>query len=196
MSDTDWLDTEPPAKPTARDLVKADPAFAAMVEHTKGLPAAQRNFLLSFAASHYDPIAAREHYETTFGRKLSARTLSGWMRDDPEFNKAIAMREEIAARISGVSAASVLSSLADIKRRNLGKDDRTAMIALEMIGKHLRMFRIAEDEQQRGVVQTGPGLSITFIHNAGAPQTVRVGEVVDAEVINVPTPGEDTDASK
>jgi hypothetical protein len=191
----DWLDIEP--TPTARDLVKQDPQFAALVEHTKTLTPQQRNFLVCYSASHYDPVLACKRYAETFKRKISPRKLAAWLRDDPNFGRAISMREEIAARAAGVSVANVLDCLADIRRRNLGKDDRTAMIALEMIGKHLKMFKAVEDERQPGVtVPTGPGLSITFIHNAGAPQTVRVGNVVDAEVISVPTPQGDTNASK
>lgn len=143
MSDLDWLDIEPDV--TARDLVKQDPQFAALVEHTKTLTAQQRNFLVCYSASHYDPVLACKRYVDTFKRKLSTRKLAVWLRDDPNFGKAIQMREEIAAAAAGVSAANVLDCLADIRRRNLGKDDRAAMQALEMIGKHLRMFRPADE---------------------------------------------------
>jgi hypothetical protein len=191
----DWLKIEEPT-PKARDLVKQDPQFSALVEHTKTLTAQQRNFLVCYSASHYDPVLACKRYEEVFQRKLSQRKLAVWLRDDPNFGKAIQMREEMAARAAGVSAANVLDCLADIRRRNLGKDDRTAMQALELIGKHLKMFRVVEEERDRGAIATGPGLSITFIHNAGAPQTVRVGEVVEAEFINVPTPLGDPDGSR
>jgi hypothetical protein len=183
----DWLTIDEPA-PKARDLIKQDPQFSALVEHTKTLTAQQRNFLVCYSASHYDPVLACQRYAETFKRKLSPRKLAAWLRDDPNFGKAIAMREELAAKAAGVSAANVLDCLADIRRRNLGKDDRTAMIALELIGKHLKMFRAVEDtERERGTAPTGPGLNITFIHNA-APQPVRIGEVVDAQIIEVPTP--------
>jgi hypothetical protein len=138
-TEPDWLSIEP-ATP-ARDLIKQDPQFQALTEHTKTLTAQQRNFLVCYSASHYDPVLACKRYEETFKRKLSQRKLAAWLRDDPNFGKAIQMREEMAARAAGVSAANVLDCLADIRRRNLGKDDRAAMQALEMIGKHLRMFK-------------------------------------------------------
>ncbi len=144
MSNDDWLNIEEPKTP-ARDLVKQDPAFMALVEHTKTLTAQQRNFLVCYSASHYDPVLACQRYAETFRRKLSPRKLASWLRDDPNFGKAIQMREELAARATGVSAANVLSCLADIRRRNLGKDDRAAMKALEMIGKHLRMFKVFDE---------------------------------------------------
>lgn len=144
MSDEDWLDIEP--RPTARDLIKQDPQFSELVEHTKSLTAQQRNFLVCYSASHYDPVLACRKYAEVFKRQLSQRKLAAWLRDDPNFGKAIQMREEMAAKAAGVSAANVLDCLADIRRRNLGTDDRAAMAALEMIGKHLRMFK-TEDAQ-------------------------------------------------
>jgi hypothetical protein len=140
MSDGNWLEIDEP-KTSARDLIKQDPQFSALVEHTKTLTAQQRNFLVCYSASHYDPVLACQKYAETFKRKLSQRKLAVWLCDDPNFGKAIQMREEMAARAAGVNAANVLDCLADIRRRNLGKDDRAAMQALEMIGKHLRMFK-------------------------------------------------------
>jgi hypothetical protein len=188
-SDEDWLNIDDAQRENARELVLRDPQFAELSEHTKTLTAQQRNFLVCYSASHYDPELACKRYAEVFQRKLTPRKLTAWLRDDPNFAKAIAMREEIAARACGVSPANVLSCLADIRRRNLGKDDRLAMLALELIGKHLKMFRVVEEERERGAVPVGPGLNITFIHTGPAPSVHVAGNVVDAEVIEVPTPG-------
>lgn len=155
----DWLDTAEPA-PTTRDLVLKDPEFKAMAEHTKKLTAQQRNFVACFAASHYDPVLACRKYKEQFGREMSPRRLAKWMQDEPEFLTAITMRESIAARASGVSVANTLDCLADIRRRTLGVDDRACMQALELIGKHLKMFRVAEETTQR---REGPGLVVVQI---------------------------------
>ncbi|MGH9642360.1 MAG: hypothetical protein ACRD3Q_08025, partial [Terriglobales bacterium] len=103
--------------------------------------------------------------------------LMKWLQDDPNFGKAIQMREELAARAAGISAANVLDCLADIRRRNLGTDDRTAMIALEMIGKHLKMFRTHDD---------APGSNRqlpAFVVGVQIQQTVQ--QPTDAKVIDV-----------
>lgn len=183
VSNEDWLDIGEHA-PTARDLVKQDPQFAELVEHTKTLTAQQRNFLVCYSASHYDPELACKRYAEVFNRKLTQRKLASWLRDDPNFGKAISMREEIAARACGVSPANVLSCLADIRRRNLGKDDRAAMQALEMIGKHLRMFKVFDEAPANRqlpafvvgvqIQQTAPAPPVDAI-------TVKVTEVPPSE---------------
>jgi hypothetical protein len=180
MSDAnDWLNVEP--ETSARDLIKQDPAFSALVEHTKTLTAQQRNFLVCYSASHYDPVLACQRYAETFKRKLSPRKLASWLRDDPNFGKAIQMREEMAARAAGVSAANVLDCLADIRRRNLGKDDRAAMQALEMIGKHLRMFKTEENTaSQRQLPAFVVGINIQ--QSPAAPK-----DVIDVKVTEVPS---------
>ncbi len=179
MSNDDWLDTEPGPKVPARELMKQDPQFSELVEHTKTLTAQQRNFLVCYSASHYDPVLACQRYEATFKRTLSPRRLTKWLHDDPNFGKAIQMREEMAARAAGVSAANVLDCLADIRRRNLGKDDRAAMQALEMIGKHLRMFKTEETASNQRQLPA-------FIVNVGIQQTAPV-EAINVKVTEVPS---------
>jgi hypothetical protein len=177
-NDDSWLDTEP--APPARDLITQDPQFQALTEHTKTLTAQQRNFLVCYGSSHYDPVLACERYERMFKRTLSQRKLVKWLRDDPNFGKAIQMREELAARAAGISAANVLDCLADIRRRNLGTDDRAAMQALEMIGKHLRMFKVFDEAPgQRNLPAFVVGIQIQ--------QTPAPGQVIDAKVIEVPS---------
>lgn len=176
-STDDWLNVEP--ETSARDLIKQDPQFSALVEHTKTLTAQQRNFLVCYSASHYDPVLACQRYLETFKRKLSAHKLAAWLRDDPNFGKAIQMREEMAARAAGVSAANVLDCLADIRRRNLGKDDRAAMQALEMIGKHLRMFRAADEAPSTRQLPA-------FVVGVQIQQTAPV-DTVNVKVIEVPS---------
>jgi hypothetical protein len=173
MSNDDWLDIEPTVP--ARDLIKQDPAFHALTEHTKTLTAKQRNFLVCYSASHYNPVLACQKYLQTFKRKLSQRKLAAWLRDDPNFGKAIQMREEMAARAAGVSAANVLDCLADIRRRNLGTDDRAAMQALEMIGKHLRMFKV-EDAQstQRQLPAFIVGVQIQQVQQHAPVEAINV----------------------
>ncbi|HEY2858792.1 MAG TPA: hypothetical protein VGJ21_10280 [Terracidiphilus sp.] len=176
VSNDDWLDIEP--KPSARDLIKQDPQFSELVEHTKTLTAQQRNFLVCYSASHYDPVLACKKYLEVFKRKLSQRQLAAWLRDDPNFGKAIQMREEMAAKAAGVSAANVLDCLADIRRRNMGTDDRAAMQALEMIGKHLRMFRAADEAPSARQLPA-------FIVGVQIQQAAPVG-AVNVQVTEVP----------
>jgi hypothetical protein len=171
-TDDNWLDISEEPKTPARDLIKQDPQFQELVEHTKTLTAQQRNFLVCYSASHYDPVLACQRYETKFKRSLSQRKLLKWLRDDPNFGKAIQMREEMAARAAGVSAANVLDCLADIRRRNLGKDDRAAMQALEMIGKHLRMFKTEETASSQRQL---PAFIINVgVQNNPAPQPAAI----------------------
>lgn len=182
MSDDDWLNIGDEPRETAKELALRDPQFSELVEHTKTLTAQQRNFLVCFSASHYDPVLAIERYRETFKRKLTQRRLASWLHDDPNFAKAIQMREEIAARAAGVSAANVLDCLADIRRRNLGKDDRCAMQALEMIGKHLKMFKVADETPggQRNLPAFVVGVQI---------QTVQQ-PAVDVKVVEVKQDGQ------
>jgi len=168
MSDDDsWLNidepetTQPPPKSKARDLALRDPKFGQAVECLKDLTQQQRNFIMCFARSHFDPVLACKDYAKTFGRELSPRRLSKWMQDDSAFLTAIVRFEEVAARAAGVSVANTLDCLADIRRRNLGIDDRACMQALELIGKHLKMFRVAEDMNPQR--REGPGLVVVQI---------------------------------
>ena len=178
LSNDDWLDQDVEPTVPARDLIKQDPAFQALTEHTKTLTAQQRNFLVCYSASHYDPVLACHRYHETFKRKLSQRKLASWLRDDPSFGKAIQMREELAARAAGVSAANVLDCLADIRRRNLGTDDRAAMQALDMIGKHLRMFKTEETQSTQRQLPA-------FIVGIQIQQAPAPAQVIDATVIEV-----------
>lgn len=172
----DWLNIDDAPRESARELALRDPQFAELIEHTKTLTAQQRNFLVCFSASHYDPVLACERYRETFKRQLTPRKLASWLRDDANFAKAIEMREEIAARACGVSPANVLSCLADIRRRNLGKDDRVALQALEAIGKHLKMFR-AVDETPGGQRNLPAFVVGVQIQTAQPPVEVTVVEV-------------------
>lgn len=183
-NDDDWLNIDDEKHESAKELALRDPQFAALAEHTRTLTAQQRNFLVCYSASHYDPVLACERYRETFKRKLTPRKLASWLRDDPNFGRAIQMREELAARAAGVSAANVLSCLADIRRRNLGKDDRAAMQALELIGKHLRMFRIVED-QPSGAQREGPLLVVQINQGGLTPVNVTPNNGV---TIDVPRP--------
>jgi hypothetical protein len=149
IEDAEWMRLEPDDRALVKRKLEEDPAFSEVIAALKGLPAPQRTFMACFSRAHFDPVMARKLYKRLTGRVLSGRKLAQWM-EDPAFKGAVAKTEELAARAVGVSPANVLSSLADIRRRNLGKDDRTAMIALELIGKHLRMWRSAEDQQAGG----------------------------------------------
>ena len=149
-NEADWLDIDEP-KQTTRELVLADPAMMAIQKHTKEkLTAQQRNFILCFAESHYDPVLACRMYKLQFKRPMTQTKLNKWMKDEPEFMQAIVMREELAIRASGASVARVVSMYQEISRRNFERDtpetDRVAMSALEAVGKHVRMFKAHEDE--------------------------------------------------
>ena len=206
INNTDWLALEPPKTP-ARERIKNDPKFREMVEHTKTLTAQQRNFIAAYAAAHYDPVLACKLYREKFGRDMSPKRLARWMQEDENFLQAIAMREEIAARATGASVARTVSMLQEISRRNfVGKpvldkddkpvldaegkpamatDDRAAMQALEMIGKHLKMFK--PDEQAAPPPREGPGLVIQI--NAGPQQQPAIDVTPERVAITLPEPG-------
>jgi hypothetical protein len=94
---------------------------------------------------------------------------------DPDFVAAVTKREAIAARLHRVSAAQVLADLADIKRRNIGKNDRLALSALELISKALGMFQKDPDKQD---VRVGPALVIQLMQRDGTVITVGAGGAV------------------
>src|SRR5271170_4043436 len=102
MTDESWLDIEEP-KQAPREMVLADPAFKAICEHTKKLTAQQRNFLACYAEAHYDPVLACRMYKLEFKRPMTPAKLAKWEKEDPDFMKAISMREELAIRAAGAT---------------------------------------------------------------------------------------------
>jgi hypothetical protein len=152
-----WMDGEPRTRVKA--LVESDPQFAAIVEHTKTLTAMQRNFLVVYASAHYDPQAARKLYETKYGRTLTAHKLNKWLAEDEQFRKAVTLREEMACRVLGISAAHVLARIKSVEQRAAADGKYNAQLnALEMMGKHLRMW--GRDEGTTSAEREGPGLVI------------------------------------
>jgi hypothetical protein len=152
MSEVDeweWLRLSDDDRQLVRGKMMEDPAWGELITTLKALPAPQRSFLSVYSKSHFDMQTARARYRELTGRTLSTKKLNSWLQD-ANFQAAVAKSEELVAKAVGISQANVLSSLAEIRNRNMGADDRTAMIALELIGKHLKMWRPPEDQQAGG----------------------------------------------
>jgi hypothetical protein len=168
IKDEAWMDVPeedpfaPP--PTTQELVVRD--SQPLVEAVESLTVPQREFLECLVESRYDTVKARQTYRDTFGKALPTATLSAWMTEE-NFIKAVQVRESIAAKIHGVSLAAVYADLADIKRRNIGTNDRLALSALEMLAKALGAFKQAEE---RTDIREGPNLTIQVMSKDGSVQ--------------------------
>jgi hypothetical protein len=162
MKDEAWPEEDPFAPPpTPQEVVVRD--SQPLVEAVEDLTVPQREFLECLVESRYDTVKARERYRDTFGRALPSAELQAWMTEE-KFVRAVQVRETIAAKLHGVSVASVYADLADIKRRNMGVNDRLALTAIEMLSKALGMFK---PDENKSPAQVGPGLFIRLTSRDG-----------------------------
>ena len=171
ITDYSWPDApDAPAEdnpfappPTPQEVAVRD--TQPLVEAVEGLTVPQREFLECIVESRYDTVKAREMYRDVFGKTLPTATLQAWMTEE-NFIKAVQVRESIGAKLHGVSLASVYADLADIKRRNLGTNDRLALTAIEMLAKALGMFKQPEETPPAREL---PALVINLTSVVGGP---------------------------
>jgi len=217
VSNDDWLDTcDYPVAKLPREVVESNPKYRALVQALAPLSPNQKSYVRALPAAHYIPAHALMNLQAA-GMKISERTVYRW-QSDPTVQQAVALYREVASNFAGIDALSVMlrvSAWADYCEELIPATDNNGnpvlmegkpvlkkrdvvngLKALELLGKHTNALGKDSAERDRGAVAPGPGLSITFIHNAGAPQTVRMGEVIDAEIINVPTPLGDSNEAR
>lgn len=206
MSSEDWLNIDHPVVALDRDVVESNPKYAALVKALTPLSPNQKSYVRALPAAHYVPAQALKNLQAA-GMKISERSVYRW-QSDPAVRQAVALYRELASDFAGIDALSVMLRvsawaayceelipatdnngnplLVDGKPVLKKRDVANGLKALELLGKHTHALG-KDSEAPNAPPPTGPGLNITFIHNA-APQPVRIGEVVDAEVIEVPTP--------
>jgi hypothetical protein len=197
MSD-DWLDISPVKLPA---IVNDESKYHGMIEALKQCSPKQRLYLNALQDACFDEDVARKALAEK-GTRVSRHAIRKW-EAEPYFMRALSDAVEYTLAAAGVSQVGIVAQLQRAVRVN-GQtikcktedgqeyerfvDATNLTTALDRLAKRLGMLKSDDAEARRGNVPTGPGLSITFIHTAGSPQTVRVGEVVDAEVIKLPTP--------
>lgn len=209
----DWLETTldapkevipvaPPTRPSPPALHVEDvPGWREFVECTRKLAPEQRVLLDALGRSGFNLDAARKRVKDERGLSITRQRADRWLCT-PAFIEARSRLEDFAILRSGLSAAAVLARLDEISRAasqmvkvkdahgneyERPVDAKTAVSTLKLLGEYRNLWK--SDSAPTQAAPTGTGLNITFIHNAGSPQQVRVGEVIDAEVINIPTPG-------
>lgn len=171
MNDADWFeDEESESKELAVAPSKDLAAAVAKLSPT------QTRFLDVFVESRYDAHRARELYAERYQKQIPVKMLSGWLRQ-AVFADAVVAREELAAKIHGISRAQILADLSDIKRRNIGggeRKDRLALSAIELIAKCLGEFKRDHDDD-RDRLPVAPSMTIEITNN--------IGEVVRTDVL-------------
>lgn len=208
----DWLETTldapeevlpvaPVTRPSPPALHVEDVlGWREFVECARKLAPEQRILLDALGRSGFNLDAARKRVKDERDLSITRQRADRWLCT-PAFIEARSRLEDFAILRSGLSAAAVLARLDEISRAASqmlpvkdaeGKvlyekpvDAKTAVATLKLLGEYRNLWKA--DNAPTQSAPTGPGLSITFIHNAERPQ-VRVGEVIDAQVINVPTP--------
>jgi hypothetical protein len=194
-----------PAPPATRASppalhVEDVPGWREFVECARKLAPEQRVLLDALGRSGFNLDAARQRVKDERGLSITRQRADRWLCT-PAFIDARSRLEDFAILRSGLSAAAVLARLDEISRAASqmlpvkdadGKvlyekpvDAKTAVATLKLLGEYRNLWKA--DNAPAAQAPSGPGLSITFIHGT-APQTARVGETIDAEVIEVPTP--------
>ncbi len=202
MSEPDWLDiSDAPAAPQLPAILKNETKYQAMVTAMKKCSAKQRLYLSALMDACFDEQTARALLKEK-GTRISWQAVRKWA-EEPWFKQALDDAVEYACAATGVSHVGVLTQLQravringrTVKRKTeLGEEYQELVNAtalnhsLDRLGRRVKMFG-EESETPRGHAPTGGGLHITFVHNA-APQPVNVGQVIDAHVIDIPTPKE------
>jgi len=210
----DWLETilEAPPKellPVAPETRASPPALHVedvpgwrdFVECARKLVPEQRILLDALGRSGFNLDAARKLVKEERGISITRQRADRWLCT-PAFIEARSRLEDFAILRSGLSAAAVLARLDEISRAasqmlpvkdaegnvlyQRPVDAKTAVATLKLLGEYRNLWKADSTPAQSA--PTGPGLSITFIHNSTERPQARAGEVIDAEVINVPTP--------
>lgn len=211
-SDFDWLDTTldapkelvPVASATRASPpalhVQDVPGWREFVECARKLVPEQRILLDALGRSSFNLDAARKRVKDERGLTITRQRADRWLCT-PAFIEARSRLEDFAILRSGLSAAAVLARLDEISRAasqllpvkdaegnvlyQKPVDAKTAVATLKLLGEYRNLWKA--DGAPPTAAPTGPGLSITFIHQGATPHA-RVAEVVDAEVITIPTP--------
>jgi len=217
----DWLETTLeapkevlPVAPATRASppalhVEDVPGWRGFVECARKLAPEQRILLDALGRSGFNLDAARKRVKEERGLSITRQRADRWLCT-PAFMEARSRLEDFAILRSGLSAAAVLARLDEISRAASqllpvkdaeGKvlyakpvDAKTAVATLKLLGEYRRLW--AGESAPMQTAPTGPGLNITFIHNTERAPHVRVGEVIDAEIINVPTPLGDSNETR
>ncbi len=176
------------------------PGWRDFVECARKLAPEQRILLDALGRSGFNLDAARKRVKEERGLSITRQRADRWLCT-PAFVEARSRLEDFAILRSGLSAAAVLARLDEISRAasqllavkdadgnvlyEKPVDAKTAVATLKLLGEYRNLWKA--DSAPMQTAPTGPGLNITFIHSTERPQ-VRVGEVIEAELINIPTP--------
>lgn len=207
----DWMNLDQlPAVGIPQDAVEANPKYQALQAAIAELNPQQQEFVYAMPVAHFVAAKALRNMKAA-GSDIGERTMERYATD-PAVKRVIDMYREFAGSVAGIDALSVMLRVEawadyceelvpttdnngavlldkDGSPRMRKRDIANGLKALELLGRHTKALG-NDSETAATQARPGPGLSITFIHNVAAPQTVRVGEIIDAEIINVPTPKE------
>jgi hypothetical protein len=177
-NEPEWLDIE-------QSTALVERAAHDVVEAFENITQDQRAFADMLVTVRYNVKAARELFRDQHNRALSATTLMRWYRD-ASFVAAVKAREDLSAQMHGLSKASVIANLEDIRDRNQARGetgDRLALSALELESKILGMFQ--NDESKKTDYPVGPALVIQVVARDGS---VHVAPVNNGVEMNPPIP--------
>ena len=176
-NEPEWLDIE-------QSTALVERAAHDVVEAFEDITTDQRAFANMLVTVRYNTKAARELFRDQHNRALSATTLMRWYRDS-NFVAAVKAREDLSAQMHGMSKASVIANLEDIRDRNQAKGetgDRLALSALELESKILGMF---QNDDKKNEVRIGPALIVQVVHPDG---TVKIAAVNNGIEVHPPIP--------
>ena len=170
----------------------------ALVVALRQIDAGQRVFLEELVSESFDvKRALRATRDRGFPASRSILDRK-WMHE-PNFARALETLRNYGSLTLGISKTAILAKLeklADDCRALVTLEDKfgnvvtkpvdaaAARSALETLA---RISGVLTAQEAQPAARPGPGLHITFTHN-DRQSTMRVGEVVDAEVIDLPTP--------
>lgn len=205
-TEPDWLNIDQlpvPAVGIPQDVIEANPAYQKLVKAYDALEPEQQEFVRALPAANHVARTALRNMQAR-GVQLSERTIYRWMTD-PKVKFAIDLQRELASNFAGIDPLSTMLRvvawadyceelvpstdnngnplLVDGKPVLKKRDVANGLKALELLGRHTKA--LGSDEAPRTQAPAGGGLHITFVHNA-APQGARVGEVIDAQIIETP----------
>lgn len=195
------IDLPVPFEGIPQDVIEANPMYQKLVAAYDALEPEQQEYVRALPAADYVARTALRHLQER-GVKLSERTVYRWMTDE-KVKLAVGLQRELASNFAGVDPVAVMLRVVrwldyseelvavtdnngavifdkDGQQRMRKRDPATAIKCLEMLGRHTKA--IGGDEAPRTQAPAGGGLHITFIHGQ-MPAAVRVGQVIDAEIV-------------